>query len=86
MANKETLGDIVVNRLHERRKLVRARLQEMYKKTKPFREEPISNDELLFYYNDLDASDIEYLTQTHGRDKVNTMVFEMETIKQRREE
>lgn len=82
---KESLGDKVVDRLHERRWLVRQKLRETYKKTKPFREEPISNNELLFYYNDLDASDIDYLVQTHGRDKVNTLIAEMETLKQRRQ-
>ena len=81
---KEALGDKVVNRLHERRESVRNRLREMYKRTKPFREEPISNDELLFYYNDLDQSDMDYLLQTHGRDKVQTMIYEMETLKAKR--
>ena len=81
---KEALGDKVVNRLHERRESVRSRLREIYKRTKPFREEPISNDELLFYYNDLDQSDMDYLLQTHGRDKVQTMIYEMETLKAKR--
>ena len=36
---KENLGDIVVDKLHERAKLVRTKLRERYKRTKPLRME-----------------------------------------------
>ena len=78
---KENIHDRVVNKLLERNVRVRAKLTERYKKTKPFRQEPMDNNELLLYYNMLNSDDMDFLVQKHGEDTVNTFIFEMETLK-----
>jgi len=81
---KESIHDRVVDKLIERNKRVRGKLAEEYAKTKPFRQEPVSSDEMLVYYNMLGSEDIDYLLQKHGREAVNQMIYEFETMKQRR--
>lgn len=81
---KANIHDRVVDKLLDRNKRVRVKLKENYAKTKPFRQEPISNDEMLVYYNMLGSEDINYLIQKHGREAVNEMIYEFETMKPRR--
>jgi len=81
---RETIADRAVTKLLERRDRVKAKLQERYKGTKPFRTDPISMDEQLWAYNQLSPEDMQYLISNHGNDTVNEMIKDMETEKQRR--
>ena len=84
MALKPSVLDLTVDELHERRNLVKAELKERFKKTKPFRKEPVSPAEALYYYNQLTPEKMQGLLETYGRDEVNEMIYEMEKIKQKR--
>lgn len=81
---KENMGDRIIEKLHERRETVRGKLRQGYKGVKPFRMEPIDNNELLFYYNGLSPDDMNYLVTTHGEEKVGEFIFEMEQMKQKK--
>lgn len=83
MSLKPSVFDLTVDELHERRKLVRAELKERFRKTRPFRREPVSSAEALYYYNQLTFEGLQELIATYGRDDVNEMIYEMETLKRR---
>ena len=61
------------------------RIGQDFKNVKPFDKEPISKDELLYYFKDLSLEDMNYLVQTHGREAMNEFISEMEEYKRRRE-
>ena len=81
----DSLGDKVLDKLHIRSGAVRDKLREQYKHTKPFRQEEVSNEEMLYHYSQLDADGIIYLVRKYGRDTVNQHIFEMEELKKRRQ-
>lgn len=82
----ESIYDRVVDGLHKRRELVTTELKRKFKKTNPFRMEPISNEELLYSYNQLTPEKMTELIQTYGRDEVNNLIYTMETLKQKNEQ
>ena len=82
---KPSVLDLTVDELHERRKLVRAELKERFKKTKPFRKEPVSPAEAIYYYSQLTPEKMQELIATYGRDDINEMIYEMEKLKQGRQ-
>ena len=55
-----------------------------FKGKKPFDKEPVSNEEMLYHYNQLTPEQMDNLIQTKGRDAVNEMIYKMEQLKQRR--
>ena len=77
--------DLVVDELVERQRLVKAELRSRFKKTKPFRMEPMSDEEALYHYNQLTPEKILELISTHGEDAINEMVFQLETLKAKKE-
>ena len=79
---KETISDKVVDRLHKRRDMVQNALEKQYKKTKPFRMEPVSEKEMLIYYNMLSNEDMQFLVDKHGNDAINEMIYKYEKMKQ----
>ena len=81
---RPNIADKVVDGVLERHKKVRARLVEQYKKTNPFRQEPIDEAEMLYYYNQLTPDKMNELIQTYGRESVNSLIMNMENLKQRR--
>ncbi len=81
---KQTIMDRAIDLMLERSRLVRAKLQKQYKTTKPFRMEPMSNEEALNQYMGLTPDDMRGLIDRHGEDEVNQMVMEMETLKRRK--
>jgi len=80
----ESMGDRVIDKLHGRTATVRERLRKQYKSERPLRMEKISNDEMLYYYNQITPDQMTYLVQKHGNETMNTFIFEMETLKNRR--
>lgn len=80
----EVFTDKVVDGLHKRLDGVRAKLQERYKKTKPFRMEEMSDDEMLYYYEQMTPQGMANLIKQEGRETINSWIMEMEMLKQRR--
>lgn len=89
MDNKDSIYDLTIDILHDRQNAVRGEIQRRFEKTKPFRTVPISNDELLVAYNQLN-DDInaplymQTLIQRHGERAVSEMIAEFEQTIQRR--
>ena len=89
MDNKPSIYDITMDKLLARQGAVQTVVRKRFEHTKPFRTQPISNDEMMVYYNEMISSDnpmmyLNALVQKHGRDKVNEWVGEMEKMRQRR--
>ena len=83
-ADELSIYDKATDQLHELRFKVRARLHEQFKRTKPYRGQPITNDDELYAYNQLTEDEMFRLIQKHGPDMVNDLIMRMETLKQRR--
>lgn len=83
---KENVGDKVVDLLHKRREAVRAKLQQQYKNVKPFRMQPVSDEELLSEYEQLgqEPERMNDLISNYGEDVVGEFIFEMEKLKLKR--
>ena len=82
---EKSIFDLVVDDLVERQRMAKAELQERFKRSKPFRMEPIPPEEMLYEYNTLTPEKMNTLIDTYGRETVNEMIFEMEQLKQRRQ-
>ena len=78
------LYDLVVDELVERHRLVRAELVKRFKRTRPFRMEKISDEEMLNSYNNLTPEIMSDLINRYGRENVNEMIFTMEKLKAKR--
>jgi len=81
---KTNLADRALDKLHQRVNGVREKLHKEYKGTKPFRSEPISNEELLMYYSQLTPPQMQVLIEKHGREKEGEFIGKMENMKERR--
>lgn len=81
---KNNLSDIIIDKLKERRDLVRNKLTEQYKGVKPFRMTPASDDELLGIYNQMTPEKMSELVAQQGEEKVNQYIEDMETLKRRK--
>ena len=75
----------MVDLLHQRAAGVQDKLRQQFKNTKPFRMQEVSNDELLFYYNQLTQEQMMTLIQRHGRETISGFIGEMEQLKTRRQ-
>jgi aspartate/tyrosine/aromatic aminotransferase len=84
--DEKSVWDLAVDELVNRHKLVSDELQRRFRKTRPFRMEAMSEQEALYYYNQLTPEQINSLIETYGRDEVNQMIYEMEQIKRRQGE
>lgn len=80
---KVTLMDRVVDKLHGRRTLVRSKLAEQFKKTKPFRMEEISPEEQVYWYNQLTPEMEQTFRQQAGDDVMDKYIGKMESLKRR---
>jgi len=82
---EESIHDLALDELHERRRLVQEELTKQYKGKKPFRMEPVDNDTLLYIYDNMTTEDMNYAIETYGPESVNDWLFEMNKLKTRRE-
>uniref|UniRef100_A0A6M3XJJ2 Uncharacterized protein n=1 Tax=viral metagenome TaxID=1070528 RepID=A0A6M3XJJ2_9ZZZZ len=78
------LYDMVVDELLERQRLVRAELRNRFKKTKPFRMEPLSNEEALYEYDTRGFEIFSDIVSKEGIDAAIAYRDRMENLKQRR--
>jgi hypothetical protein len=89
MGKELNFYDKVLDELHKRRELVRAEVNKEYRKQTPFRVEPYSNDEMVYWYEQLNSDMyreqmMDTLIQKHGEDAVNNFIFNMEQSLRRR--
>ena len=83
MALKKGLGDLVIDKLHERRLLVRQKLAQQYKRTKPFRMEEVSTAEQLYDFNQLTPEAMAELRQQAGNEAVDAYIASMTKLQAR---
>lgn len=77
-------GDIIIDKLHQRRLAVKQVLMDRYKRTQPFRTEPVPDDFHIKVYQNMTPEDLNYAVQTYGRDTVNQWMMDVNKIIQRR--
>ena len=81
---KEGREDRIVDKLTERYDRGRQAIRGRYHNTKPFRKEPISEDEQLWAYDQMTYDNMTQLIEKYGQDEVGRKLQEMETLKMRR--
>lgn len=52
MPDEPSIYDLVTDELVERQKLIKDELRERFKKTRPYRQEPVSHKEIVMDYDD----------------------------------
>lgn len=82
MAN-ESIYDLVVEELLSRQQDVRAELKERFKKTKPFRQEPVSPKEALVEYDELTPERIQQMRQEFGDEPVDLYLGNISKLQER---
>ena len=80
-----SLYDLVVDELVERQSLVKQELTERFKKTKPFRMEPVPEEEMLYEYNIMTPGKFNTLLNTYGEETMNEFIYEMEMLKKKKQ-
>jgi hypothetical protein len=78
--DQKSVGDLVVDRLHEMRHLVRDELKRRYKKT-TFREKKLTDREKLQVYDRLEVDDIRNLINEFGMDSWDKYRGEMQNLR-----
>lgn len=78
-----SIYDYVVDELLSIQSDVRTELNEMFKKTKPFRQEPMSDREALVMYDELTPDKKQWLLQNFGAEAVLPYFSKMESLKEK---
>ena len=81
---EKSIFDLTVDELVSRQKLVKSELHKRFKKTKPFRMEPVSDEELLYEYNTKGYEVFSNIARAKGMDAAIEYRDKMEQIKARR--
>ena len=68
---EESIYDLVVDELLARQRLVKEELRERFKKTKPFRQEPVSRKERIFQADEMTPEIETQLRQWFGNEPVD---------------
>ena len=84
MADELSILDETVNIEVERQRDVTEELRKKFKKTKPFRMEPVSDNEMIRRYDSMTQEQWTELMNTHSQDEVGGYKNEMENLKIRR--
>ena len=86
---KPSIFDKVTDKLLKRNDRAMEVMRARFAHTKPYRTEPISNDEMLLYYDQM-TTDVnsqlylQTLIQRNGEDSVRDFIMRMEQLKQKR--
>lgn len=80
----ENIADNILGRMNKRVDAVAKRLSSQYKGVKPLDAQKVKPEDQLYWYEQLGIQDMDYLIEKYGRDAMNTYIWDMETIKQRR--
>ena len=81
---EESIFELAVNELLERQRLTKLELRERFKKTKPFRMEPVSEDEQLAEYMAMTPETMDERLQRDGIEATNAYIMQMEELKRRK--
>ena len=81
---EESIFDLAVDELLKRRGLVKTELRKRFKRTKPFRAEPVSNDEALSEYMALTPDMMDERIQRDGEEAIGQYIAKMEELKRRK--
>lgn len=81
---EESIFELAVNELLERQRLTKLELRERFKKTKPFRMEPVSEDEQLAEYMAMTPETMDERLQRDGIEATNAYIQQMEELKRRK--
>ena len=84
MADEKSILDETVDILIERQRWTKEELRRRFKRTRPFRMEPVSNDELIRRYDNMTQEDWMELMAAQDPEEVENYRNEMETLKIRR--
>ncbi len=84
MGEDMSIMDLTVDILVERQRWTKDELRKRFKKTKPFRMEPVSDNELIKRYDSMTQEQWAELMNTHSQDEVEGYKNEMENMKIRR--
>ena len=82
---EKSVIDLTIDELVERHRLVRGELRLRFKKAKPVRMEPVSEDEMLYEYNTNGYEVFGEIANREGMDSAIEYRREMENLKQRRQ-
>ena len=78
---EKSIFDLTVDILVERQRAVKVELQRRFKHTKPFRMEPIKNEDLLYDYNTRGMEIFKQLYETQGEEVAMDYKNQMEALK-----
>ena len=84
MADELSILDLTVDILVERQRWTKEELRKRFKKTRPFRMEPVSDDELIQRYDNTTQEQWAELMTTHDPAEVEEYKNTMENMKIRR--
>lgn len=79
--DEKSVFDLTVDILVERQRLVKAELQRRFKKTKPFRMEPVKDEDLVYDYNTRGMEIFKELYETQGQEVAEDYRNQMEILK-----
>ena len=80
----KSIYDLVVDELVSRQKDVRVELSNRFRRTKPFRTQKVSNEELLYNYSQITPEMEMSLRQSMGEEAIDDYNIKMENLKRRR--
>ena len=81
MVEKASVFDLVVDEILERQRLVRAELKARFKRTKPFRTEPVSREEKLLEYDEFTPEIEDFSRSNFGNEAVDIYKNTMEELR-----
>ena len=84
MADERSILDETVDILVERQRWTKDELHKRFKRTRPFRMEPVSDNEMIQRYDSMTQEDWVELMNTHPQDEVEGYKNSMENLKIRR--
>jgi len=75
--------DIAVDILSDRRQLAKDELKSRFKRTRPFRKDPVSEEEQLYYYNQMTTETLDRLIADYGEEAANNYLFKMNQLEEK---
>jgi len=79
--DEKSVIDLTIDELVARHRLVKTELQKRFKKTRPLRMEPVSDEELLQRYENTTQEEWAEIMSTHDPDDVEKYRNKMENLK-----
>lgn len=77
---EKNIYDLVVDELHETRKIVQTELREQFGRANPFRMVPVKEEDVLWIYENMAPEDMNYALETYGEEAVK-WAYEMEQLR-----